>query len=216
MAHLTIRLLDCTFAKPCQYFVSLQLDENKKRLRTKVSAETDKPTFEETFRTLDFEEDFAIMSPDRIQRTLTLDAFVVLARESATAAHQMLGSATVVLPDLSPRGRRADAGSRRRRRGRDVDLPWRRIRVCRDEDRPTGTTSERSTCQVRADSAAAGTWIFRGDEERGTVRSIMGLGRDARRSAQVPFARPAGRLDLRPDVHATAERRRRRDPRGPL
>ena len=110
MAHLTIRLLDCTFAKPCQYFVSLQLDENKKRLRTKVSAETDKPTFEETFRTLDFEEDFAIMSPDRIQRTLTLDAFVVLARESATAAHQMLGSATVVLPDLSPRARRADAG----------------------------------------------------------------------------------------------------------
>ena len=37
---LSFRLLDCTFAKPCQYFISLQLDDHKKRLRTKVSDES--------------------------------------------------------------------------------------------------------------------------------------------------------------------------------
>ncbi|KAH8056034.1 hypothetical protein JL722_7863 [Aureococcus anophagefferens] len=73
---LSFRLLDCTFAKPCQYFISLQLDDHKKRLRTKVSDETAKPAFDQVFDLGDFEEDFAELTG--ATRRLTLDAFVVL------------------------------------------------------------------------------------------------------------------------------------------
>ena len=45
MSNLEFRLSDMEFMQPCQYYLSLQLDENKKRLRTKVSAETKHPVF---------------------------------------------------------------------------------------------------------------------------------------------------------------------------
>ncbi|KAK7247749.1 rhodanase [Aureococcus anophagefferens] len=93
---LSFRLLDCTFAKPCQYFISLQLDDHKKRLRTKVSDETAKPAFDQVFDLGDFEEDFAELTG--ATRRLTLDAFVVLGREGASSTHQLLGTASVALP----------------------------------------------------------------------------------------------------------------------
>lgn len=100
MSNLQFRLSDMQFNQPCQYYLSLQLDENKKRLRTKVSAETKNPIFDEEFSTTDFEEDFAIIGTDAIQRTLTLDVFVVLTKSDATSAHELLGSVTVPLPKL--------------------------------------------------------------------------------------------------------------------
>lgn len=100
MSNLQFRLSDMQFNQPCQYYLSLQLDENKKRLRTKVSAETKNPVFDEEFSTTDFEEDFAIIGTDAIQRTLTLDVFVVLTKSDATSAHELLGSVTVPLPKL--------------------------------------------------------------------------------------------------------------------
>ena len=102
MSNLEFRLSDMEFMQPCQYYLSLQLDENKKRLRTKVSAETKNPVFEEAFCTTDFEEDFAIIGADSIERTLTLDVFVVLTKEDNSSAHELLGSVTVPLPRFEP------------------------------------------------------------------------------------------------------------------
>ena len=90
MSNLEFRLSDMEFMQPCQYYLSLQLDENKKRLRTKVSAETKNPVFDEAFCTTDFEEDFAIIGQEAIERTLTLDVFVVLTKQDSTSAHELL------------------------------------------------------------------------------------------------------------------------------
>ncbi|KAH8043659.1 hypothetical protein JL722_15085 [Aureococcus anophagefferens] len=92
---LSFRLLDCTFAKPCQYFISLQLDDHKKRLRTKVSDETAKPAFDQVFDLGDFEEDFAELTG--ATRRLTLDAFVVLGQRGRRR-RTSLGTASVALP----------------------------------------------------------------------------------------------------------------------
>ena len=102
MSNLEFRLSDMEFMQPCQYYLSLQLDENKKRLRTKVSAETKNPVFDEAFCTTDFEEDFAIIGQEAIERTLTLDVFVVLTKEDNTSTHELLGSVTVPLPRFEP------------------------------------------------------------------------------------------------------------------
>ena len=104
MSNLEFRLSDMEFMQPCQYYFSLQLDENKKRLRTKVSAETKHPVFEEAFCATDFEEDFAIIGQEAIERTwtLTLDVFVVLTKEDNTSTHELLGSVTVPLPRFEP------------------------------------------------------------------------------------------------------------------
>ena len=96
------RLSDMEFMQACQFYLSLQLDDNKKRLRTKVSEETKHPVFEEAFCTTDFEEDFAIIGADSIERTLTLDVFVVLTKHDSTSAHELLGSVTVPLPRFEP------------------------------------------------------------------------------------------------------------------
>ena len=67
-----------------------------------MSAETKNPVFEEAFCTTDFEEDFAIIGADSIERTLTLDVFVVLTKDDSTSAHELLGSVTVPLPRFEP------------------------------------------------------------------------------------------------------------------
>ena len=90
------------FMQARQFYLSLQLDDNKKRLRTKVSEATKHPVFDEAFRTTDFEEDFAIIGADSIERTLTLDVFVVLTKDDSTSAHELLGSVTVPLPRFEP------------------------------------------------------------------------------------------------------------------
>ena len=56
---------------------------------------------DEAFHTTDFEEDFAIIGADSIERTLTLDVFVVLTRDDSTSAHELLESVAVPLPGLS-------------------------------------------------------------------------------------------------------------------
>ena len=102
MSNLEFRLSDMEFMPERQYYLSLQLDDNKKRLRTKVSEATKHPVFDEAFRTTDFEEDFAIIGADSIERTLTLDVFVVLTKDDSTSAHELLGSVTVPLPRFEP------------------------------------------------------------------------------------------------------------------
>ena len=102
MSNLEFRLSDMEFMQACQFYLSLQLDDNKKRLRTKVSEATKHPVFDEAFRTTDFEEDFAIIGADSIERTLTLDVFVVLTKDDSTSAHELLGSVTVPLPRFEP------------------------------------------------------------------------------------------------------------------
>ena len=43
-----------------------------------------------------------IIGADSIERTLTLDVFVVLTKEDSTSAHELLGSVTVPLPRFEP------------------------------------------------------------------------------------------------------------------
>lgn len=109
----TIVLSECTFAKPCPYFISVQLDGSK-RLRTEVSSATTTPVFDKAFRDTDFEP-----SVNSAEHQLTVEAFVVLQQEP-----QLLGSSTVTFVEPG-----VFNVTLIRRRGTDSEIPVGRLRI---------------------------------------------------------------------------------------
>ena len=105
MAALEGRAIDVnitatTFAKVANYFVALQVNKKGKKVRTEVSAGTEKPKFKKNAHRLDLEEE---LTPDT-GAVLTLGAFVVLPNKSGGKGNaRLLGSVAYNIGDAAVR-----------------------------------------------------------------------------------------------------------------
>ena len=93
-----VNITSTTFAKVANYFVALQVNKKGKKVRTEVSAGTEKPKFKKSSHRLDLEEE---LTPDTTA-VLTLGAFVVLPNKSEKNA-RLLGSIAYNIGDAAVR-----------------------------------------------------------------------------------------------------------------
>ncbi len=94
-----VTITSSTFAKVANYFVALQVNKGKK-VRTEVSAGTEKPKFKKSQHVLELGEE---LRPDT-DATLTLGAFVVLPSKSGGKGNaRLLGSCPYKISDAAVR-----------------------------------------------------------------------------------------------------------------